>query len=58
MHESGWSDVQLENGGIRFPWDPDDSTQREAIGLALYTTEVPHDDYPEDDCPRMPHGVR
>lgn len=37
MHESGWSDVHLENGGVRYPWDPDDPEQREAIGLALYT---------------------
>lgn len=37
MHEFGWSDVQVENGGIRYPWDPEDPKQREAIGLAMYT---------------------
>lgn len=122
MHKAGWSDVQIENGGIRGPWDPDDPEQREAIGLALYTCyakypirtellkpseemhrrlynyfkdelapclksrgydispapgweqwlhalqhdkefwdpaiEVPHDEYPEDACPRMPQEFR
>ena len=122
MHEFGWSDVQVENGGIRYPWDPEDPKQREAIGLAMYTchakfpirtellhpsketyrrlydyfrdelapclrskgyeispapgwehwlhalqhdqeywdpaSEVPHDEYPEDACPRMPLEFR
>ncbi|WP_299518866.1 hypothetical protein [uncultured Serinicoccus sp.] len=37
MRESGWTDVHVEDGGIRYPWHREDPEQRRAIGLALYT---------------------